>query len=174
MAADRGQGCFGGNLCKPHKNRFAIASCFEINLHGNCPCHNLELTYDPAPKGGGVSTLLDLPIDRRRLAKGADWSSAEPINDVATALELLVEGWNDRTTRRLETHRTPRIVIRFYGGHYDRCFSTERYPVTPDVVAAFRERGWLKGTPNLGWTDEDDCERTEAALRAHYAAEAIS
>lgn len=117
-----------------------------------------------------MTALLDLPIDRRRLAKGSDWSSAEPISDVATALALLVEGWNDRTERRLECHRIDRanIVIRFYGGHCDQCYSRERYPVTQELVAAFRERGWLKGTPHLGWTDENECELTEAALRAHY------
>ena len=97
--------------------------------------------------------------------------NSEPIDDPMVVLDLLVEGWNDRTSRQIDRfpHWPPHVAIDHYSGGYERHSGTDRYLITAGVIERLLAARYIRGTPQWGYTEMRELVATDAGKNALYA-----
>jgi hypothetical protein len=108
----------------------------------------------------------------RKLPRITEKSVPDPIDDVWTALALLVEGHNDGTSRVAMTMMCPKnqhteSIIRV-STFYNRGDWAEDYdfPISGTVMNEMRNGGYVAGTPRWGYTDKTELRLTDRGRRA--------
>lgn len=99
-------------------------------------------------------------------------------NDVAIdepliVLDLLYREWQSPTDRVLWNwdHEPPHVEVGWYCGGYTRDLHSKSYYflVATDVVV-WLKKGYVKGTPKWGYTDQKELRITDAGAEALLAA----
>lgn len=100
----------------------------------------------------------------------------QPLDDEHEALRLLADRshrhgaylcLNYRRAPRLrDAYKGPRIVVQHLGGYADMEVRSEDVTYLSERVASLlSSRGWIRGTPRWGYTDDYECHLTEHGER---------
>lgn len=103
-----------------------------------------------------------------------DFENDVPVDDPIVVLDLLYHEWQTRSYRTLRAYNwePAHVDIGWYCGGYtkDLLSQSYRFSVTPEVVETLRIRGWVKGTPQWGYTDKNEMSISERGVEAIWAA----
>jgi hypothetical protein len=93
------------------------------------------------------------------------FDNATPVDDPLVVADLLFCEWRSPSVRRLQchSHEPPHVEIAWYCSGYtkEQYTRSDRFSVTPEVILELRRRGWVKGEPHWGYTDDGELQLTQ-------------
>lgn len=97
------------------------------------------------------------------------FENAYPLDTLSAALNMLLNVSMEHRVRRVLTDKLrdqPYIERMIYNGPLDSLSARELISVTPEVVRQLREKRYVEGTPELGFTDDTRLLLTSSGISA--------
>lgn len=96
-----------------------------------------------------------------------------PIDEPLIVLDLLYREWGTPTDRVLWNwdDEPPHVELGWYCGGYTKDLHSKSYYFLVDPwIVGFLRKGYVKGTPKWGYTDQKELRITDAGIEALHAA----